>query len=253
MRRFSLIPVLLLLAVSGLHGQTIQGRLLELGTDEPIVLGQVFLLSGGGTILDQTFTDEGGGFSVTSSFPGSFFLRAERLGYESRVDGVFDLGEEGVLTVEFRLRGNPIQLDTIAVEVEGRVPKLTILGFYDRQRMGFGTFLGPEELERRPVTRTTDFLRNIPRVRIRERPFSGSEIVIQGAASVSLSGGGLCYPKVVIDGMEVSRGGNEPARPDEFVRPVEITGIEVYRGPSETPLQFGGLSGPCGVILIWTR
>ena len=66
------------------------------------------------------------------------------------MDGVFDLGEGGVLTVEFRLRGNPLLLDTLAVEVEGRVPKLVVLGSYNRQRIGFGTFLGPEELEKKP-------------------------------------------------------------------------------------------------------
>ena len=244
----------LLLPCSGLLGQSIQGRLLEVGSDQPIILAQVLLLTGGGAIVDRTFTDEEGAFALWSPDPGSYFLRAERFGYESRVDGVFDLGEGGILSVEFRLPRAPIQLDTLTVSAEAAEPKVTklaLLGFYDRKRMGFGRFLGPEEIARRPVFETTDFLRNIPRVRIRQRSFGESEVLIQGAASVSLQGG-LCYPKVVVDGSEVFRGGDEPARLNDVVRPHEISAIEIYRGPTEIPLAFGGSSSPCGVILIWT-
>jgi outer membrane receptor protein involved in Fe transport len=126
-----------------------------------------------------------------------------------------------------------------------------LLGFYDRRDIGMGKFIGPKEIAEKPVFGTTDLLRNIPRVQIRQRPFGGSEVVIRGAGAVSLTGGGVCYPKVVVDGNVILRG--EPARLDQVIQPSEIEAIEVYRGPSETPLQFGGISSPCGVILIWTR
>jgi hypothetical protein len=253
MRSLCAVLAFLILTGTGLRAQTIEGRLLEAGTDSPIILGQVVLITGGGLVVDRTFTDEKGAFALWSPEPGNFFLRAEGVGYLSRVDGVFDLGEGGILSVEFRLPRAPIQLDTLMVFSEPRDTKLALLGFYDRQRVGFGHFLGPEEITRKPVFETTDFLRNIPRVRIRQRPFGGSEVLIQGAASTSLNGGGLCYPKVVVDGNEVFRGGNEPARLDDVVRPHEVSALEIYRGPGEIPLQFGGSSSPCGVILIWTR
>lgn len=252
MRFLSAALAFLILTGTGLRAQTIEGRLLEAGTDSPIILGEVVLLTGGGLVVDRTFTDEDGNFALWSPEPGSFFLRAACFGYTSRVDGVFDLGEGGILSVEFRLPKAPIQLDTLTVSAERRDTKLALLGFYDRRRAGFGRFLGPEEIARRPVFDTSDLLRNIPRVRIRQRPFGGSEVLIRGAASTSLSGGGLCYPKVVLNGMEVFRGGREPARLDDVVRPHEISAMEIYRGPGEIPLQFGGASSPCGVILIWT-
>lgn len=31
-----------------------------------------------------------------------------------------------------------------------------------------------------------------------------------------------------------------------------VAGIEVYRGPSELPAEFGGSVGRCGAIVIWT-
>lgn len=233
-----------------LFGQAIEGHLVEAGTGEPIVLAQVTLLTGSGEIADQTFTDEAGYFIVASDDPGSFFLRAERMGFSTSVDGIFELGEGGVLSVEFRLRRAPMALDTLVVEAERRDLKLDLLGFYDRRRAGFGRFIGPEEIERTPVMETTDLLRMIPRVRINHAPFGQSTVTIAGSTSARGRG---CYPKVILDGFEVSRGSDEPARLDELISPVNVRAIEVYRGATETPLQFGGASSPCGVILIWTR
>jgi hypothetical protein len=239
------------LSFAALSAQTVEGRLLDSGSDQPIILGQVLLLTGGGEVVARTFTDETGFFSLTAPDGGSFFLRGERFGYRAQVDGVFDLGEGGVISVEFRLPRNPVVLDTLQVSAEPRSTKLTLLGFYDRRDIGMGKFIGPKEIAEKPVFGTTDLLRNIPRVQIRQRPFGGSEVVIRGAGAVSLTGGGVCYPKVVVDGNVILRG--EPARLDQVIQPSEIEAIEVYRGPSETPLQFGGISSPCGVILIWTR
>jgi hypothetical protein len=135
--------------------------------------------------------------------------------------------------------------------VERREIKLSLMGFYDRRDRGMGHFLGPEEIERRVAIDATDLFRNIPRVRVNWVPFGGSTVTIAGAATRSLRGGG-CYPRVLVDGMEMFRGGRERARINEVVSPSEIRGIEIYRGGAETPLQFGGAAGACGVILIWT-
>lgn len=248
--RFLAIPLLFLAASSHASAQAIEGHLMVAQTGEPIILAQVTLLHGSGQIVDQTYTDKDGYFIVASTDPGSFFLRADQLGYGSRVDGIFELGAGGLLTVEFRLAKAPIALDTLTVEVERRDIKLDLLGFYDRRRVGFGKFIGPEEIERRPAFQTTDLLRMIPRIRINEAPFDGSTVTIAGSTSLR---GGACYPKVLLDGFVVFRGGDEAARLDALISPSQITGIEVYRGAGETPLQFGGASSPCGVILIWTR
>ena len=244
MRLLSFLAIFVILACPGLPAQTVEGRLLELGSDQPIILAQVFLLTVGGEIADQTFTDERGFFSLSAREAGSFFVQAERIGYEARVDGVFDLGEGGVLSVEFRLPRNPVALDTLHVSAERRSARLVLLGFYDRMKYGFGKFLTPEEIARRSVFGATDLLRNIPRVRIRQRQFGGSEVLIRSSR-------GLCSPNVVIDGNVVFWG--QPARLDEVVQPHEIEAIEVYRGGAEIPLQFGGASSTCGAILIWTR
>jgi len=253
MRPASTLALIVLLSWSFnmVSAQTIQGHLLDVETGEPIILAQITLLTGSGEVADETFTDETGYFKVRSEAPGNFFLRAERMSYRAHVDGIFELGDGGILTVEFRLGRAPIVLDTLSVqtEIRERDRQLSLLGFYDRQRAGFGRFIGPEEIERTPVFQATDFLRMIPRVRINERPFSQSTVTIAGSTTVR---GEACYPKVFIDGTVVFRGGGEEAKIDEVISPHDIKAIEVFRGIAEIPLQFAGASSPCGVILIWT-
>ena len=80
MRTIAVLLLTFVLSSADLSGQAIQGRLVEAGTGEPIMLGRILLLQGSGQIVDETVTDEAGYFIVASEFPGSFFLRAERLG-----------------------------------------------------------------------------------------------------------------------------------------------------------------------------
>jgi len=234
------------------HAQTVEGYLLESGTDEPIVLGSVFMLWGSGEIAAQTYSDESGFFSLSADGPGDFFLRAERIGYSPRVDGVFEIGKGASISVVFHLPTAPVPLDTLAVTTERKVVVLRQMGFYERQEDEEGIFLGPEEIARVPAFQTTHFFRNLRRVRVNEGPMGSSTITIAGAGTVSLSGRHPCYPKVLIDGTTVFRGGREAAMLDSAVQPYEIVGIEVYRGASEIPASWSGSSSPCGLILIWT-
>ncbi len=65
---------------------------------------------------------------------------------------------------------------------------------------------------------------------------------------------GCVNANIYVDGMRVVRD-NQAFREsiDNFVSPSEIAAMEVYRGPSEVPAEFGGSVGGCGAIVIWTR
>lgn len=256
LQRFGLgIVVLLSLTLvpsQSVRSQTVEGYLLETGTDEPIILGMVSLLWESREIAAQTFTDESGFFSLSANGPGSFFLRAERVGYSTRVDGLFEIDEGASISVEFRLPRDPVALDTLTVATERKVVVLRQMGFYERQEDEEGIFLGPEALGRIPAFQTTHFFRRLPRVRVNEGPMGSSTITIAGAGRVSLEGRRPCYPKVLVDGTTVFRGGGEAAMLDSVVQPHEIVGIEIYRGAAEIPVRWSGASSPCGLILIWT-
>ena len=78
----------------------------------------------------------------------------------------------------------------------------------------------------------------MPGVQLVERGMGGNSVLLRG-----------CAPAVFIDGIRV-RGGASSI--DDLVSPIEIAGIEVYRGP-EVPVEFSGPGSGCGAILIWTQ
>jgi hypothetical protein len=91
----------------------------------------------------------------------------------------------------------------------------------------------------------------------------GASLSFQRGPSFS---GGECKwgPRVFVDGLvvETMPHGAEPegAANDavqyttlsEVVRPEEVYAIEVYRTPSQIPIQYSGPQSACGVMLIWT-
>ena len=131
-----------------LVAQTIQGRLSETGSDQPIDLGFIAMLTESGDSVAVTITNENGFFSVTSAEPGSFLLHASALGYRESVDGVFDLGADGVMQIEFRLRRRAVTLEGLVVYAErvAKEPRLISNGFYNRARLGFGKFITPGDI-----------------------------------------------------------------------------------------------------------
>ena len=40
---------------------------------------------------------------------------------------------------------------------------------------------------------------------------------------------------------------------DDLVGPGDVEGIEIYKGPATTPVQFNTMFAGCGAIAIWTR
>lgn len=110
--------------------------------------------------------------------------------------------------------------------------------FEQRRRMSTGgAFVDEEEIRRRDPVSTADIFR-----RIRGLAVSSDGVVTLTRGAVSLTEA-VCVPLLVLDGMPIDT-------TVDVVRPDEIRGIEVYRGPAETPAEYGGV---CGVIVIWTK
>jgi len=203
----------------------------------------VSLLDEEANILTQTETGPSGGFVLQAPGPGSYYVRAEKLSYTTVTDGIFDfMNEQAEMSVVLFMLPQPTELEGIDVQVarEQQRRRLRSSGFYDRAATGIGRFIGPEEMERRPVFDFADFLRGIPGVTFQNE-------------SIQFRGGGLdgepCNPNIYIDGARVFA---------EFgittlILPEQVAGIEVYRGVAQTPLEWGGLNGTCGTLLIWTK
>lgn len=104
-------------AQADLAAQTIDGTLLEHGTNRPIDLGLVTLFTVDGDSVASVLTDGAGRFLIQSPQAGQFLLSASALGYAPIVAGsVFTLGEGSRMSLEFRIRRQAIELGGITVE-----------------------------------------------------------------------------------------------------------------------------------------
>ncbi|HUG41110.1 MAG TPA: carboxypeptidase regulatory-like domain-containing protein [Longimicrobiales bacterium] len=281
--RGATIPGILLLAwllslgsAQAASAQHIRGRLLDVETDAPIAGGILTLLSVDSSRVSTAVSDPDGYWLLDVPGAGIYHVAAERIGYQSWVSEGVEVGADDELSSVFHLQPAPVTLDPIDVRVRAIRQYLDYAGFFERQRGNFGHFVTPEAIERRQAANITDLLAGIPGVQ--RVPFGGgsagpAQIQLRGS---SLSQGGMCRPRVFVDGLMFSRGDSRPiseregAETDERVEdplredqalsiddighPSTIAAIEVYRSASQVPVQFGGTSVEtlCGVIVIWT-
>jgi outer membrane cobalamin receptor len=134
------------------------------------------------------------------------------------------------------------------VEVQGeRVYDSATRDFMNAKKRGFGFFIDRETIENRQAFNTSDLLRAAPGVVVTGsgQPGSPSSIQIRGASSFN----GACQPSIVVDGLQLN---GDAGDIDQVARPEDITGIAIYRGPSEVPVEYSTGSS-CGLVQIWTR
>ncbi len=240
--------------VDSVSAQTLRGRVLDSATGDFVPLAYIGLLAEGGDMVVASLAGTEGHFEVTAPETGSYFLYVSRTGYETLVEGLFELGADGMVDLQVGLTPAPIALDPLLVETENRdVNPLEANGFYDRAIMGLGTLMIREEIQRRSIDKVSDAFRVVPRLSIDEsRPMTGSPDVMANPAVWNYRGSRKCSPTLYIDRHVVFAGGDGPLRPDDYMAPAEVEAIEIYTRSSEVPVGFEELS-QCGVILVWTR
>lgn len=238
-----------LLAPASARGQSIMGNLIDARSGQAILLGYVGLLTEDGDRVAWTLTDEEGFFRLDAPTPGSYMLYGESLGYHSSVEGPILMAEDQLYPAEFALEPMPVVLDSLMVVAETRRVSLVLSGFYDREQQGLGHFIGPDKiLEKLEAQQVTDFFWEVPGVRLMPQSnLAGSGYVPLMRASAGMRG--FCLPDVYLDGIPMP-GADEI---DQFISPMDIEAIEVYRSASEVPARFTTAASNCGVILIWSR
>ncbi len=272
-----------LLAVCGAEAagaQRLYGRLLDLESNQPIASGILTLITKDGERIATAVTDEDGDWLLEVPVPGVYFVEAKRLGYQPWVDGPLEVqpGDDAIFS--YHLNPAAVVLDAVEISAAATERYLGLTGFYERQRSNFGHFVTPEFIERRQGGRITELLSAIPGVRVVTSGGSGRRFVqLRGSF---LSHGGICRPRVYVDGLVYTPGDSRPQGMDAFsnpelftnaagelddrdryqgltiddiAHPSTIAAIEVYRSGVQVPVQFGGNSveTQCGVIVVWTR
>jgi hypothetical protein len=217
----------------------------------------------GGT---ANITDEKGTVSLGAIRHKTLTVEVRRIGYQPWFGKLDFPDTAAVLTVTLPRLAQQLA----GVTVTGQVVKtqLELVGFYDRwmQRQKgtlSATFIGPEELEKRHPSRTTDMLYGL----------NGISIVRGSNGAMCARGnGGSCFMTVLIDGNVLrpspptqcsgpstlhigSRSGpSSAAGPDinMYIDANEVAAIEVYARGGNMPISLQAADNACGVIAIWT-
>lgn len=262
--RSSLTTIIMAVAIGvtfvPLTAQTIRGRLLDNETNRPVDLGLVMMFTESGDSVTETITNQDGYFSLTSPDPGSFLLVASAYGYRETSAGVFELGEDGEMTVEFNVRPEPLALDGVLVALDRPVfdHKLIRQGFVRRLQRGLGHFLTPYEIERSPTLETEALFDRIPGVVVGR----GNLLAHLGdRIQMRSSTGGLCTPAVFVDGVSAPYDQDSGVSLSMLVPRDAVQAVEVYRRAAEVPVEYGvthnrsssAAAGTCGVIVFWTK
>lgn len=257
--RATLALAFLAAAAPGLAAQTIRGVLMDADTDRPIDLGLVMMFTVEGDSVTQTITNPEGYFTLTSPEPGSFLLLAGALGYKETPAGVFDLGEDGEMTVEYRIAPEPLPIDEIVVNLSRPVleHKLVRNGFVRRYQRGLGHFITPHDIENSYATSTEQLFANVPDVIVRPSSgllsYLGDQVVFRNRAG---TGGIFCNPTVFVDGARVPYNHTDGVTLSMIVPLESVEAAEVYRSAAEIPPEYNISqtgSTNCGVLVIWTR
>ncbi len=212
----------------------IMGRVIAGDGHEPIGSAHVAVLS----TEFATTTDSAGQFAITGLGAGVFLIEIRAVGYISSTWRV-PLKRGQVLTHRFELALLPYELPEVVVKGRQPLSARRFADFERRREAGIGAFVTQQQIERANPTTLVDVL-----------------VTVRGVQQVCITNDCIakmvrsppgCYPQYYLDGQEST---------PFFARhtpPLDVRGVEIYRGASETPGEFQGSNSGCGVIAIWTK
>jgi hypothetical protein len=184
------------------------------------------------------FTDSLGAYRLGETLAGDVQLNARAVGYEPASFRITMRTDVATL-VNLQLKPLPTLAPVTVSEAGVRRGDERMADFHERKRSGFGRFVTREDIERRNVSDSRELMRGIPGVKL-----IGSRVAMSSGMSSN------CAVQYFVDGVHIV------APPSDFLvqfRPRDLEGIEVYRGPAETPVEFSRGGASCGVIVLWTR
>jgi len=256
------LGLLLLPAVSVSSAQVVRGTVADSATSKLLDACWASLINRDGRIVDRVVTDSSGEFVLTAPAPGDHAVQFERLGYRTVRSEPFALGHRSEISLSVLLPRGAVGLEPVTVTAapEAATRYLEKAGYFERKGTGHGYYVDGPELERRgqKAAEFADVLEAIPGVATLALG-GGSNLNSRGFRLRGMESFAPCrLPLVYLDGMRVAA--NDPGSSwrdlvrdlNEAVQPGDVLAIEVYRGSSEVPTQYGGAESGCGVILIWT-
>lgn len=214
--------------LSSVRSGRLIGRVVDRETGRPVATAAVSVLGRPA----EAASDRQGLFRLTGVPAGKHELRVRRLGY-APLRHTVDVTTGHTTELEIGLVREPVGLEPLVVSTT-RSRRLEIKGFYERKHwgelLGLGTFYTAEDIERRNPLRISHMIAELPSIR------SGLYNARTG-----------CKMSVYLDNAPVG------SSLGSLVLPIEVAGIEVYKGAASLPGEFSGSGSRCGVVVVWTK
>lgn len=190
-------------------------------------------------------TDDGGEFTLRSVPVGAVTISLRRVGFK-RTDLPVTVVANRNPSIDVTLQPLTQDLAAVVVTEDEARQRTWVKEFYERRKIGLGTFITREEIEQRNPGLMSEMFRTLPGVQLVRSSRLGGQSVIRFARTTSTRD---CPPQFYVDGVSV-----DGMNIDDMY-PQDVEGVEVYRGPAVIPVQFKKQLGNsiCGVIAIWTR
>lgn len=218
------------------------GRVYDVATGDPVVTAAVSVVGRAA----EAGSDRRGWFRLSGVPVGAHELEVRRIGYAPLRHAV-DVGRGLTTEVEVGLTRDPVELEPLVATVT-RVRRLEIKGFYERKHWGElvsgGTFFTAADIERRRPLEIDHMITQESGIRLAG---SGRFYSTRMSAGLSNPEAG-CWIKTYLDGIDIR---DAPLR--TLVKPIEVGGVEIYKGAASLPAEFGGSDARCGAIVIWTK
>lgn len=244
---FSLVAMMVIASGEAM-AQRVEGRVIDATTGAPVPSALLRLRAVTGDTVWSTVADDSGRFVLRAAQAGSYMVEAQSLGYLPSQVGPIRVEDSRATAVELRLSGNAVPLEAIRVLAQPRNPRLERAGFYSRKQTGLGVFMDRAEIERRADLGITSLFRGRAGIRIMRTSGGRPVIVLRGGVGSSMRAGSYCPARVLINGLDAY---DFDLEMDLDVD--EIEGVEIFRGASSVPAEFGGARSMCGVVLFWLR
>jgi hypothetical protein len=190
-------------------------------------------------------TDTAGRFTMGGLAHGIHTILVRSIGYQPILLRAY-LVTNDTLEVDLSIRKAVVELAPL--EVTASAIPFGLNDFEQRRLAGFGWFIDWTRLRKEEYRRTSDLFRSTPGVRIKyDRT---------GQAFLASSRNG-CPMQIVLDGLAIYKptglatSGSPPSI--DLWSIANLDAIEVYRGESETPIQYTGKGAGCGTVILWTR
>ena len=233
------LTVTLFMAASRLDAQAAIRGVIKEDSSKTAVSGVEVVVQ---SLDKKATTDTAGRFTMGGLAHGIHTILVRAIGYQPILLRAY-LVTNDTLEVELSIRKAVVELAPL--EVTASAVPAGLSAFEERRLAGFGEFIDWTRLRKEEHRRTGDLFRQVRGVRIRQDQFGQSYLA---------SSRNSCPMQIVLDGLPIYKPSSSAKPPSiDLWSIANLDAIEVYRGESETPIQYGGKGAGCGTVILWTR